>query len=69
MSEQPENLTADESEVMPADPFEDALDLYPVRDPSEDPRWALRTVQIWVGMAIFLLLFIVTLIILGFWFD
>jgi hypothetical protein len=69
MSEQPENLTADESEVMPADPFEDALDLYPVRDPSEDPRWALRTVQIWVGIAIFLLLFIITLVILGFWFD
>lgn len=69
MSEQPENLTADESEVMPADPFEDALDLYPVRDPSEYPRWALRTVQIWVGIAIFLLLFIITLVILGFWFD
>ncbi len=69
MSEQPENLIVDESDAQPPDPIEDALDGYPMRDPSEDPRWALRTVQIWVGMAIFLLLFIITLLILGFWFD
>lgn len=69
MSKETENLTVDESDVQPADAIEDALDLYPVRDPSEDPRWALRTVQIWVGIAIFLLLFIITLVILGFWFD
>lgn len=53
----------------PPDAIEDDLDGYPLRDPAEDPRWALRTVQIWVGIAIFLLLFIITLVILGFWFD
>lgn len=69
MSEQPENLTTDESEVMPTDPLDKAMDDYPLREAAEDPRWALRTVQIWVGMALFLLLFIITLIILGIWFD
>ncbi len=69
MSEQPENLAVGDSDAQPPDPIEDALDGYPMRDPSEDPRWALRTVQIWVGMAIFLLLFIITLFILGVWFD
>ncbi len=69
MSKETENLAVDDSDVQPADAIEDDLDLYPVRDPSEDPRWALRTVQIWVGMAIFLLLFIITLLILGLWFD
>ena len=69
MSEQTQNLTVDESDVYPPDAIEDDLDGYPLRDPAEDPRWALRTVQIWVGIAIFLLLFIITLVILGFWFD
>ena len=69
MSEQMENLTVDEDNVEPTDAIEDDLDGYPLRDPLEDPRWALRTVQTWVGMALFLLLFIITLFILGFWFD
>jgi hypothetical protein len=41
----------------------------PLRAPSEDPTWAVRTVWTWVGMAIFLLIFILLLIILGYWFD
>lgn len=41
----------------------------PLRAPSEDPTWAVRTVWTWVGMAIFLLIFILLLIILGWWFD
>jgi len=69
MSEQGENLTVDESDVQTPDAIEDNLDGYPVREPSEDPRWAVRTVWIWVGMAIFLLLFIITLLVLGLWFD
>jgi hypothetical protein len=69
MSKQPENLAVDESHTQPHDPIEDGLDGYPLRDPSEDPRWAVRTVWIWVGMALFLLLFIITLLILGVWFD
>jgi hypothetical protein len=69
MSEQPENLTVDESDVETVDAIDDHLDGYPLRDPSEDPHWAVRTVWTWVGMALFLLLFIITLLILGFWFD
>ena len=69
MSEQTKNLTMVESDVQPPDPIEDGLDGYPLRDPSEDPRWAVRTVWTWVGMAIFLLLFLITLFILGLWFD
>ncbi len=69
MSKQPGNLAVDESGAQPPDPIEDALDRYPLRDPSEDPRWAVRTVWTWVGMALFLLLFIITLLILGVWFD
>lgn len=42
---------------------------YPIRKPSEDPGWAVKVVWTWVGIAVFLLLFIITLFILGFWFD
>ncbi len=45
------------------------LETYPLREPAEDPRWAVRIVWTWVGIALFLLLFLVTLMILGFWYD
>ena len=45
------------------------IEKYPIRNASEDPRWALWVVLIWVGIALFLLIFISTLMILGFWFD
>ncbi len=67
MSEQTENVTVDEARM--PDPVEASLDVYPLRQPSEDPRWAVHTVWIWVVMAIFLLLFLITLFILGLWFD
>jgi len=44
-------------------------DVYPLRDPSEDPRWALWVMGIWMTIAIGLFLFLVTLLILGFWYD
>ena len=69
MSEQTENLTAEDGGVRTDNPLEDELDVYPLRGASEDPRWAVRTVWTWVGIAIFLLLFLVTLLILGLWFD
>ena len=67
MNEQTENMTVDDAQA--PDPVEVELDVYPLRQPSEDPRWAVNTVYIWVGMAIFLLLFLITLFILGLWFD
>ena len=69
MSEQKENVTAKEGGAQATDPREAELDVYPLRDPSEDPGWAVKTVWVWVGMAIFLLLFLITLFILGLWFD
>jgi len=42
---------------------------YPLRQPAEDPRWAVRIVWTWVSIALFLLLFLFTLIILGIWYD
>jgi hypothetical protein len=41
------------------------LDAYPVRDSSEDPRWALNIVRIWTGIAIFSITFLSVLMILG----
>jgi hypothetical protein len=44
-------------------------DVYPLRDPSEDPRWALWVIGIWMSIAIFLFLFFVVLFFLGIWYD
>lgn len=48
---------------------EPAPDVYPLRAASEDPRWALWVVGIWMTIAIGLFLFFITLLILGFWYD
>ncbi|MBN1291268.1 MAG: hypothetical protein JXB48_05450 [Candidatus Latescibacteria bacterium] len=42
---------------------------YPLRDPSEDPRWAVRTVKIWMWITIFCIVGILVLMILGIWYD
>lgn len=65
MGEQTDNVTVDEA----PDPAEASLDVYPLREPSHDPRWAVYTVWTWVGVAVFLLVFLITLFILGLWFD
>lgn len=69
MSEQAEKNMTDTGDIEEADEREKDLDVYPLRDASEDPRWAVRTVWVWVGMALFLLLFLITLFILGLWYD
>jgi len=48
---------------------EAALDVYPLRDPSEDPRWALWVAGIWLVIAIGLFLFFLVLLVLGIWYD
>jgi hypothetical protein len=42
------------------------LATYPVREPGDDPRWAVRTVWGWSGFILFCLGFILTLLVLGF---
>jgi hypothetical protein len=69
VSKQTEKATIEHSDVQTPNPLEKDLDIYPVRDPSEDPRWAVRIIWVWVSMALFLLLFLVTLFIVGFWYD
>jgi len=61
---------ADEEEAPEGDKQWDAdLDVYPLREPAEDARWAARTVKIWVGFALCALAFILTLLILGTIYD
>ena len=69
MSEQTENLTTQDSQDQDTHPLEKGLDTYPLRDASEDPRWAVRTVWTWVVIAISLLLFFLALLIIGIWYD
>jgi hypothetical protein len=56
-------------QAAPSHPWEAELDVYPIRAGTEDPRWAVRTVWIWVGVALFSLAFILALFILGFFYD
>jgi len=50
-------------------PLERDLASYPLREPAEDPRWAVRVVQGWLGFALFSLAFTVALIVLGWFYD
>ncbi|MFC1822404.1 hypothetical protein ACFL9T_06825 [Thermodesulfobacteriota bacterium] len=49
--------------------WEQDLDIYPLREASEDPRWAIRTVWIWLVIALSSLTFILTLLVLGAIYD
>jgi hypothetical protein len=42
---------------------------YPLREPAEDPRWALWVVRVWLGIAVSGLIFFVILLILGAFHD
>jgi hypothetical protein len=50
-------------------PWESMLDSYPLRPPVEDPGWAVKIVKIWLGFAIASGMFILALIVLGFFYD
>ena len=69
MNEQIDNVTVGSSDADTPDTLEEEIELYPLREPSEDPRWAVRTVWVWVSIAVFLLLFIIVMLILGIWYD
>ncbi|MHC4084482.1 MAG: hypothetical protein ACYSWZ_07080 [Planctomycetota bacterium] len=69
MSKPIEDMTIDDSNVKAPEFLEEKPEAYPLRDPSEDPRWAVRIIWMWVSIAIFLLLFFVVLLILGIWYD
>jgi hypothetical protein len=52
-----------------AHPWEAELDSYPLRPPEEDPGWAVKTVKIWLWTAIALGVFILALLVLGYFYD
>jgi hypothetical protein len=60
-------VAKDKREIAAA--VEHELDVYPLREAAEDPRWAIRTVWTWIGIAVFLLLFFVVMTILGIFYD
>jgi len=68
-----EDAPAPEEPCDPADDaaaqFEADLDVYPLRDPSEDPGWAIKTVWTWVGMCLFCIAFVTWLVIMSFFYD
>ncbi len=45
------------------------LNVYPLRDPSEDPRWAVWVAWTWIIIAMGLFLSFVLLAVLGIWYD
>jgi hypothetical protein len=61
--------SAEKPGILPAAFEEDEMSVYPLREPSEDARWAVRTVWIWIGFGIASLIFIATLLILGAMYD
>ena len=69
MSKQTDKAAVGNDHRLESHPLEVGLDDYQLREPSEDPRWAVRTVWTWVCMAVVLLLFILTLLVLGIWYD
>lgn len=70
LGEEPEPEARTESPIEPKAPaWEADLDVYPLRPPSEDPRWAVRTVGCWVIFAVASLVFILVLVVLGAIYD
>jgi hypothetical protein len=70
LREKAESGATTESQAVPPPPaWEADLDSYPLRAPSEDPRWAVRTVWCWVVFAVTSLVFILVLLVLGAFYD
>ena len=70
--EKDENLNPEPDKTPVKDqqaPEEKEEDLYPLKKPSEDPKWAVRTVWIWVSFAVASLLFILILLFLSIFYD
>ncbi|MDW7710163.1 MAG: hypothetical protein SCH98_06780 [Deferrisomatales bacterium] len=66
-----EKTTADEDreEEALSHPWMEGLEEYPLREAEADPRWAVRTVWAWVWIGLLSLLFILVLVVLGFFYD
>lgn len=69
MTDPSENVAVEAAEEHPAHPLEETMDVYPLREASEDPGWAIKTVWVWISIAMGLLIFFLVLLILGLWYD
>ena len=69
MSEPSENAAVAAQQQEGPDPLEASLEVYPLRDASEDPGWAIKTVLVWLFIACGLYVFFLVLLVLGFWYD
>lgn len=76
MSENEHDKKADQDEprhqevaVEPPYAVEETPDVYPLRPASDDPRWALWVVYTWVIIAVSVFIFLITMLILGIWYD
>lgn len=65
MHEEDKTAATGSEQPEPAPDWEAELDSYPLREPSEDPGWAVVTVKIWMWTDLFFIAFIMVLLILG----
>lgn len=59
---------APETPRAPTD-LEQALAAYPLREPQEDPRWAVGIVWTWLGIGLLSTAFVLALMVLGYFYD
>jgi hypothetical protein len=64
-----ENVALETEQPESLDPLEASLEVYPLRDPSEDPGWAIKTIWVWLFISCGLFIFFLVLLVLGIWYD
>ncbi|UCD50047.1 MAG: hypothetical protein JSW27_21260 [Phycisphaerales bacterium] len=69
MNEPSENAVVEAQRQEGPDLLEASLEVYPLRDASEDPGWAVKTVFVWLFIACGLYVFFLVLLVLGIWYD
>ena len=71
-ADKPRDPTEEDSHVGipgPAISWEQDLDTYPLREPSEDPRWAMWVFWIWSIFTVGMIVFMLVLLVLGWYYD
>ncbi len=69
----PETQSAQPQPLEPIDSkgpsWESELDVYPLRPPEEDPRWAMWVFWIWVVFCTAMIVFLAVITVAGWFFD
>ena len=69
MTDPSENVTVEAATEGIAHPIEEVLSVYPLREASEDPGWAIKTAWVWISISLGLYIFFLVLLVLGIWYD